>query len=42
MTTIFFTVYHEPAAVPLAPLHAVELALAVTIAEPSATSSRAT
>lgn len=31
---VFFTVYHEPTAVPLAPIHAVELALAVTIAAP--------
>jgi len=31
---VFFTVYHEPTADPLAPIHAVELALAVTIAAP--------
>jgi phosphatidate cytidylyltransferase len=31
---VFFTIYHEPAGVPLAPLHAIELALVVTVTAP--------
>ncbi len=31
---VFFTVYHQPSAVPLSPLHAIELALAITVAGP--------
>ena len=31
---VFFTVYHQPSSDPLSPLHAIELALAITIAGP--------
>lgn len=31
---VFFTVYHQPSGIPLSPLHAIELSLAITLAAP--------